>query len=91
MAKSLRSKSKRAARSLKRKLVFAPVEDERLQRLAKKQSVITDPMSPVSDMGMDATLNQTEGMDVIMSKNAIKRLAMSKHQVYKKSKAKKRK
>jgi hypothetical protein len=88
MAKSLRSKSKRAARSLKRKLVFAPVEDERLQRLAKKQAVITD---PISDMAMDDTVIENTDMDVVLSKNAIKRLAMSKHQLYKKSKAKKRK
>jgi hypothetical protein len=88
MAKSLRSKSKRAARSLKRKLVFAPVEDERLQRLAKKQAVITD---PISDMAMDDTVIENTDMDVVLSKNAIKRLAMSKHQIYKKSKTKKRK
>jgi hypothetical protein len=86
MAKSLRSKSKRAARSIKRKLVFAPVEDERLNRLAKKQSVITD--SCITDMKLD---EDDTVMDVILSKNAIKKLAMSKHQIYKKEKAKKRK
>jgi hypothetical protein len=88
MAKSLRSKSKRAARSLRRKLVFAPVEDERLERLAKKQAVITD---PISNMAMDDTVIENTDMDMVLSKNALKRLAMSKHQIYKKSKAKKRK
>ena len=38
MAKSLRSKIKRAHRTTKRQLVFQPTEDKRLERLAKKQA-----------------------------------------------------
>jgi len=38
MAKSLRSKSVRKARALKRELVFKPIEDARTQRLAEKLS-----------------------------------------------------
>ena len=82
MAKSLRSKSKRAARTLKRKLVFAPVEDDRLRRLAIKQSVIED-----KEMDQDSAMCA----ETTLSKNAIKKLAMSNHQIYKKNKAKKRK
>lgn len=99
MAKSLRSKTKRAARTIKRKLIFAPVEEERLQRLAKKQSI--DSSNETIDYTIDttgATIEKIENvalgndmmMEVVLSKNEIKRLAMSRHQVYKKNKAKKR-
>lgn len=80
MAKSLRSKTKRAARSIKRKLIFAPVEDDRLQRLAKKQAI----------QSTDMDTPETNMMEVVLSKNEIKRLAMSKHQIYKKNKSKRR-
>ncbi|KAJ1553323.1 hypothetical protein HK096_008292, partial [Nowakowskiella sp. JEL0078] len=42
MAKSLRSKSKRKFRSIKRTEVFAPIEDARLERLAQKQADIAE-------------------------------------------------
>ncbi|TPX31650.1 hypothetical protein SmJEL517_g05075 [Synchytrium microbalum] len=38
MAKSMRSKSKRRFRAIKRVEVFAPVEEERLQQQAKEQA-----------------------------------------------------
>ncbi|CAG8715643.1 16880_t:CDS:1, partial [Cetraspora pellucida] len=38
MAKSIRSKIKRRFRAIKRKTVFAPVEDARTSRLASKLS-----------------------------------------------------
>lgn len=40
MAKSLRSKTKRAFRSIKRQNVFGPTEEARLQRLASKQASV---------------------------------------------------
>lgn len=97
MAKSLRSKSKRAARSIKRKQVFAPVEEDRLQRLAIKQSIESsrDPIGYTIDntgetVQTSVALGKDMMMDVVLSKNEIKRLAMSRHQIYKKNKAKKR-
>ncbi|CAG8601814.1 6302_t:CDS:2 [Paraglomus occultum] len=42
MAKSIRSKSKRRFRAIKRQNVFAPVEEARLQRLAAKQAKTSD-------------------------------------------------
>ncbi|CAG8602921.1 4919_t:CDS:2 [Paraglomus brasilianum] len=41
MAKSMRSKSKRRFRAIKRQNVFAPVEEARLRRLAAKQAEAT--------------------------------------------------
>jgi hypothetical protein len=50
MAKSLRSKTKRKYRTLKREQVFAPVEEERLLRLAEAQAQIKSTVDDQSNV-----------------------------------------
>jgi hypothetical protein len=56
MAKSMRSKSQRRLRAIKRSSVFGQVEENRLRRLAARQATIT----PVDGSTMPVAMEETE-------------------------------
>ena len=94
MAKSLRSKTKRAHRSLKRSSVFAQTEKERLDRLAQAQTLLVpfvDVRSPASLGDSQTDLPTQDSMDVTpdsLTKAQKDALFLSRNQFKKKMRAK---
>ncbi|KAJ3074920.1 hypothetical protein HK102_005707 [Quaeritorhiza haematococci] len=64
MGKSIRSKSKRRHKAVKREQVFAPVENARLERLAQAQA---EAAGAVSMQGVDEEETQQQTEEVVMA------------------------
>jgi hypothetical protein len=80
MAKSIRSKSKRKARDLKRKTIFGEAEKERLGRLVEKQLAATvepldaEPVAETKEMIVDTKVKR----DSLLNRNQMKKKSRAK-------------
>jgi hypothetical protein len=79
MAKSIRSKSKRKARAIRREKIHAPVEQKRLERLVNSFPEIKEEPKQM-EMETDKELTKEERNQLFLNRNQFKKKIRAKLQ-----------